>query len=403
MTSLRAAALTLCCAVACMAAVAQPLRPEVARPLQQAAELLKAGKPRDALAKVNEADKVAQRTPAEQLTIERMRGAAAQRAGDHATTIRAFERVVASGKLPAAEHAQLAESLAYAYAQTANLAKAQVWLDIAKHNGADSAQLRQLQAWLHAQAGDHAAVAREASAAIAAAEQAGRTPAEADLLRLADAQHRGKLPGYGATLEKLLVHHPKKAYWAAALARLARSSGFAERHTLDLLRLKLASGTLDSTEEFMEMAQLALQAGYPAEARQVVESGYASGALGTGAQAERHQRLRDMAERLTVDSRAGIAARITEAATAKDGNALVHAGMVQVTLGEVDRGIALVEQGIAKGGLNRPSDARLHLGIAQLRSANARAKAATTLRGVQGNDGVADIARLWLLLEGIPK
>jgi hypothetical protein len=33
------------------------------------------------------------------------------------------------------------------------------------------------------------------------------------------------------------------------------------------MRLRLASGTLSKTEDFMEMAQLSLQAGLPAEGR----------------------------------------------------------------------------------------------------------------------------------------
>jgi hypothetical protein len=37
------------------------------------------------------------------------------------------------------------------------------------------------------------------------------------------------------------------------------------------MRLRLASGTLTKTEEFMEMAQLALQAGLPAEGRRIVD------------------------------------------------------------------------------------------------------------------------------------
>lgn len=388
----------LLCAFICTLAAAQALRPEVARPLQQAGDFLKAGKTREALAKVREADAVPHKTPAEQLTIERMRGAAAQRAGDHATTIQAFEAVYASGRLSAPEQAQVAESLAYAYAQTKDFAKAQAWIGRAVQAGGQSAQLKALQAWLQSQSGDHAAIARDAAASIAAAEQAGQRPAEADLLRLADAQSRGHLPGYDATLEKLLALYPKKDYWAAVLARLPRKSGFADRYALDVMRLKLASGTMSSTEDFMEMAQLALQAGVPAEAKKIVERGFANGALGSGAEAARHQRLRDLVDKQLADSRAGIAARAADAASAKDGNALVQAGVVYVSLGEVDKGLALIEQGVAKGGLKRPEDAKLRLGQAQLQSGASRAKAAQTLRGVQGQDGSADIARLWLIL-----
>ena len=400
MKTLRGWIVALCCASTCTLATAQALRPEVARPLQQASELLKAGKSREALAKVREADAAPNKTPAEQLTIDRMRGAAAQRAGDHVATIQAFEAVVASGRLPPAEQAQVAESLAYAYAQTKDFAKAQAWIAKAQQAGSNSAQLKQLQAWMQSQSGDYAAIAREAAAAVSAAEQAGQRPAEADLLRLADAQMRSNSPGYGATLEKLLAYYPKKEYWVAVLGRLPRKSGFADRYALDVMRLKLASGTMSRTEDFMEMAQLALQAGVPAEAKKIVERGYASGALGSGPEAERHKRLRDLTDKQLAESSAGIAARAAEAASAKDGNALVQIGTVYVSMGEVDKGLALIEQGIAKGGLKRPEDAKLRLGLAQQQSAKARSRAAQTLKSVQGNDGSADIARLWILLGG---
>jgi hypothetical protein len=67
-------------------------------------------------------------------------------------------------------------------------------------------------------------------------------------------------------------------------------------------------------------------------------------------------------------------------------------------MGEADKGLALIEQGIAKGSLKRPEDAKLRLGLAQQQSAKAKPKAAQTLKSVQGNDGSADIARLWILL-----
>jgi hypothetical protein len=98
----------------CTLAAAQALRPEVAKPLHQAGELLKAGKSKEALAKVREADAVPNKTAQEQLTIERMRGSAAQRVGDNATVVQAFEAVYASGKLSGPEQAQVAESLAFA-------------------------------------------------------------------------------------------------------------------------------------------------------------------------------------------------------------------------------------------------------------------------------------------------
>src|SRR5512139_3563445 len=81
----------------------QAVRPEVGKPLQQAADLLKAGKAREALAKAREADAVTGKTPGEQLMIDRMKASAAQRAGDSAAAIQALEALFNSGKLAGAE------------------------------------------------------------------------------------------------------------------------------------------------------------------------------------------------------------------------------------------------------------------------------------------------------------
>jgi hypothetical protein len=396
MNTLRALTLSLLAAGCLFTAQAQGLRPEIGRPLQQAGELLKTGKAREALAKVREAEAVSGKTAAEQLTIDRMKAAAAQRAGEMGVAITALEAI--AGRVGGAEQGQIAEQLAAAYAQQRNNAKAGEWLAKAVAAGNNSATVKQLQSYLQSATGDYAAIARDASAAIAAAERAGRRPEEADLLRLADAQQRtGNNAGYSSTLEKLLLNYPKKDYWNAYLGRLPRKAGFADRFALDVMRLRLTTGSLTRTEDFMEMAQLALQAGLPGEGLRIVDQGYKSGALGTGAEAARHQRLKDLALKQEAELKSAIAGQASEAGTKKDGNDLVRVGYAYVSLGQVDEGIALIEQGIAKGGLNRPEDAKLRLGMAQLQSARSKGKAAQTLRSVRGTDGVTDIARLWLV------
>jgi hypothetical protein len=397
MTTLRKLSLALLAAGWLVSAQAQGLRAEVGKPLQQAAELLKAGKAKEALAKAKEAENVPNRTPAEQLTIDRMKAAAAQRAGDMATAVQSLEAV--AGKVSGAELGQIAEQLASAYAQQRNNAKAGEWLQKAVAAGNNSATVKQLQSYLQSASGDYAAIAKEAGAAVAAAEQAGRKPEEGDLLRLADAQQRtSNTAGYVNSLEKLLQYYPKKDYWNAYLSRLPRKAGFGDRYLIDVMRLKLATGTLTKTEDFMELAQLSLQAGLPSEARRIIEQGYKAGALGTGAEAARHQRLKDLALKQEAEQKAAIAGQAAEAATQKTGDDLVKTGSAYVAMGEVDQGIALIEKGIAKGGLKRPEDAKLRLGMAQLQSAKAKGAAAQTLRGVKGTDGVAEIARLWLVV-----
>lgn len=397
MKTLRALTLSLMAAGCIGSAHAQGVRAEVGRPLQQASEYLKTGKAKEALAKVREAEAVAGITPAERQTIDGMKAAAAQRAGDMATAIQALESL--ASRASGAQLGQFAEQLASAYAQQKNNAKANEWLGKAVAAGNNSPSIKQLQSYLQGASGDYAAIAKDAGAAVAAAEQAGRRPDEGDLLRLADAQQRtGNMAGYSSSLEKLLTNYPKKDYWNAYLGRLPRKAGFSPRFEIDVMRLRLASGTLSKTEDFMELAQLALQAGLPTEARRIADQGFKSGVLGTGPEASRHQRLRDLAVKQEGDVKASLPAQIADAQTQKTGDALVRFGYAQVSMGEVDAGIKAIEQGIAKGGLRSPEEGKLRLGMAQLQSPRTKAAAVQTLRSVKGNDGAADVARLWVIL-----
>jgi hypothetical protein len=389
MKMLRALTLVLIAAGGLSLAHAQGLRPEVGRPLQQAGEYLKTGKAKEALAKVREAEGVAGITPAERQTIDGMKAAAAQRAGDTATAIQALESL--ASRASGAQLGQYAEQLASAYAQQKNNAKASEWLGKAVAAGNNGPSVKQLQSYLQSASGDYAAVT--------AAEQAGRRPDEGDLLRLADAQQRtGNLAGYSNSLEKLLANYPKKDYWSAYLGRLPRKAGFSPRYEIDVMRLRLASGTLAKTEEFMELAQLALQAGLPTEARRITDQGFKTGVLGSGPEAARHQRLRDLTVKQEADAKANLAKQVAEAQSEKTGDGLVKYGYQQVSLGEVEAGIKLIEQGIAKGGLRNPEEAKLRLGMAQLQNPKTKAAATQTLRSVRGNDGAADIARLWMIV-----
>ncbi|HYD81770.1 MAG TPA: hypothetical protein VEC06_18370, partial [Paucimonas sp.] len=158
-----------------------------------------------------------------------------------------------------------------------------------------------------------------------------------------------------------------------------------------------AAGQLTKTADYMEMAQLSLQAGFPAEAMKVIEQGYKSGALGTGTDAERHKRLRDLATKKLEESQKSIEQSEAEANASKEGEDLLKVGYAYVTMGKADKGLSLMAQGIKKDALKRPDDAKLHLGIAQLQ-AGKKSEAVQTLKSVRGNDGTADLARYWVLL-----
>ena len=94
------------------------------------------------------------------------------------------------------------------------------------------------------------------------------------------------------------------------------------------------------------------------------------------------------------EAKLALAADQAAASSAKDGNALVSMGLAYAFRGDAAKGVQVIEQGIEKGGLKRPEDAKLYLGLAQSMAGDS-SKAQTTWRSVKGNDGAADLARLW--------
>ena len=371
------------------------LRPEVGKPLQAANELVKAGKFREALAKVREADAVGGKTAAETTLIERMRLAAASGAGDADTAARAFEAV--SGSVGGADKLRMIESIAGSYYRAREYPKAMQWYQRYFREGGTSAANRTLMIQTQYLSGDFAGASKELMAEIQAAERNGAVPAEDRINLLMNAAVRQKdIGGETFALERLVSYYPKKEYWVTLLNRLQRKPNFSDRLALDTYRLSLATGSMAAANDYSEMAQLALQAGSGAEARQVVDKGFAAGALGAGPEAERHKRLRDLVVKRVDEAKKTQADDEKQALGAKDGNDLVTIGMNQVFEGQKAKGVQLMQQGIAKGGLKRPEDAKLHLAIAQL-VAGDNAKAQATLKTVAGNDGTGDLARLWSL------
>ena len=371
------------------------LRPEVGKPLQAAQDLVKAGKYREALAKVRELDAVGGKSAAETNTIERMRLAAASGAGDADTAARAFDAISASVAGP--DKLRMIESIAGTYYRAKEYAKAMQWYQRYFREGGTSGANRTLLIQTQYLSGDFAGASKELMAEIQAAEKNGTAPAEERINLLMNAAVRQKdIAGETFALERLVSYYPKKEYWVTLLNRLQRKPNFSDRLVLDTYRLSLATGSMSTANDYMELAQLTVQAGYPAEGKKVVEKGFAAGVLGVGAEAERHKRLRDLVNKKADEVAAAQPNDERLALAAKDGNDLVNVGMGLVFNGQAAKGLQLMQQGIAKGGLKRPEDARLHLGIAQI-VAGDTTKAQATLRTVSGNDGTADLARLWAL------
>ena len=375
----------------------EALRPEVGKPLQAAQELIKAQKYKDALAKVRDADAVPGKSANESLMVERMRIAAASGAGDVETAAKAFEVISASGKVSAADKSRMIESIAGSYYRAGNYAKALQWSQRYLNEGGTNPAIRTLLIQSQYLSGDYAGAAKELTTEIQAAEKNGTPPGEDRLKLLLNAALKlGDNDTYVYTVEKLVTYYPKKEYWVDLLSRMQRKPGFSDRLALDAYRLSLATGSMSAAADYMEMAQLSVQAGFAGEAKQVLDKGFAAGVLGAGTEGARHKRLRDLVDKKLAEAQAAQAQTDKEAGAAKDGAELVKAGFNQVFAGQGTAGLARMQQGLAQGVTKHPNDAKLHLGVAYWLSGDV-AKAQSAFKTVSGTDGTADLARLWSL------
>lgn len=367
------------------------VRPEVGKPLQAAQALVKARKGREAMAEIAKAEAVPNRTANENTLIQQMKGSAALAAGDNEAVIRAYEPLLEGSR----GTPQMVQAVAVAYYQKKEYAKAAQWTNRYFKEGGSDPAMRNVLLQSYFLGNDCNSVNRLLGDKADA--DSNKRASEEELQILANCYLRQKdTAGYVNAIEKLVVHYPKQQYWTDLLSRVQKKPGFSDRLGVNVYRLRMATGNLKDASDYMEMAQLAMQAGVPSEAKAILDKGYSVGALGKGDQAERHKRLQALVDKGLADSLKNRAQEERDALAAKDGNDLVRIGLNYVYEGNAAKGIPLIEQGIKKGGLKRPEDAKLRLGEAQIHAGN-RQRGVQTLREVKGNDGTADIARLWVL------
>ncbi|WP_051362176.1 tetratricopeptide repeat protein [Solimonas soli] len=374
----------------------QSLRPEVGKPLQEAQKALTSKDYRTALAKIGEAEQIPGLTPFESYTAARMKIAAASGAGDNAGVVQAFDVALASGLMPQEDKLKLLGPVAQTAYNIKNYPKAVEYLKAYQAAGGNDPQILGVLAPALYLSNDFAGAQKELKATVAKAEAAGQTPTKMQLELLASCAIKlNDSAGYLDALKKLVASYPEKKYWLDLIARTAGKPGYANRLDLDLYRLKLATDSMEGAGDYESAADLALRAGFPGEAQQYLDRGKAAGVL-TGSPTQK-QLMDSTASKLSAD-KASLAAGEKAAAALASGDGLVATGLNYVGYGQYDKGVALIQQGIAKGGLKKPEDAKLHLGYAQL-LAGRTAEAQQTLRSVSGGEGAGDIAQLWLLVK----
>ncbi len=372
-------------------------RQEWSKPYQEIQKLIGNKQYAEAMEKVNVLAAADKQTPYEMFFISRTRAVLASSTGDNSLLAKCFEEMINSDFLSPAEKLKYTEGMASTYYQEKKYPDSQKW--VRRYLALDTSNKVMQDLFLRNffATDDFASVVREGKLLIEEDAKSDRIPGEDRLRIVFFAFMKLKdIEGSTPTLEMMVKHYPKREYWADLLYRIPNRAGFSDRLTLDWYRIMFATGNLEDAEQYFGMAEAAMLAGLPLEAKNAMDAGYKSGILGKGVNAAKQKPMHEKAIKSAAEDDKQLDAGEATARSAKTGVGLVNMGYNYALHGQFEKGIAMMEQGIAKGGLKAPEEAKLHLGLAYHMSGN-KEKAIDVFATVRGTDGAATLARYWSL------
>jgi tetratricopeptide (TPR) repeat protein len=351
-----------------------------------------------ALTEINKAAAVEKKTPFEAYQIDEFKGYVLFAQKKYGEALPVYERLLNSGMMPAEQVDERTKTVAQLYFQQKDYNKTVQWSKkfLEKHPNQEdvSILLGQAQYLLN----DYKAAATTMTGVINNAEKAGRKPDE-NWIQIVMSSYFKMQPqdkdGIGNALKKLVRYYPKSEYWDNLLDIYRRKEG-GDRMTLGYYRLMNEVGVLKDKSDYVEMAQLAMDAGVPGEAQDMVQKGMTAGVLKSEDKTEqgRYDRLLAGAKKQADLDRGSLTQQATEAEKAGTGQVLVGLGQAYLSYGDYDKAIAALEKGIAKGGVTDADEAQISLGIAYLKKGQ-KEQAREAFKKAQGK--WKDLAELWTI------
>jgi hypothetical protein len=192
-----------------------------------------------------------------------------------------------------------------------------------------------------------------------------------------------------AALEQLVARTGKPEYWVGLLKLGERARGLSDHNTLDINRLRLLTGAASTKDDYISLAQFALQFGFAAEAQSVMEKG---AKLLTD---DRSQRLMARAKTDAATQAANEAKDLAAAKAAPQGDDLVKVGERMIGEGKAKDAIGVIQEGLKKP-LKDANNGQIRLGQAQL-AAGQKKDAQATFSKVKAPEKDAMVAHLWFL------
>lgn len=338
------------------------------------------------------------RTPADAFVAYQFMTVAYQGQGNRAEMLTALQGQLDSGYASAAQRNQILKNMVGIAFELKNYPKVAEYGNRLIESGAADASTYALVGHALFLQGKYANASKLLSEHVKQQIRSRQTPREATLTTLRAAQDKqGDHAGVADTLEKLVIYYPKPDYWNLLAYSVTKDSKLTDRQTLQLFRLKMATGTLKRCQDYSDMEDIAVAAGMPGEAQKVIEEAISAKVCTVKTDEDRLRRHLTANSNVVARDKARFAQLEAEANASSTGTADVAIGSQLFGYGEYAKAAQALSRGITKGGLKNAPDAQLTLATAQYRAGN-KADALKTLRSIKPEDPVTQrIARLWIL------
>ena len=151
---------------------------------------------------------------------------------------------------------------------------------------------------------------------------------------------------------------------------------------------------LKDPSDYTEMAELALDQGSPGDAQTVLEKAQAKSVFTDQRSKDRAQRLLESAKKRAAADQQGLPKLEKEADAAATGVKNFAVGRAYLGYAQYDKAVDQLAKALTKSGVKNEADARLTLGIAQLKASH-KDDAMKTFKAVKGDPALERLANLW--------
>jgi len=353
-----------------------------------------------ALAEIKKAQAVEKKTPFEAYQIDEFLAYVLiqQKKYNEATAV--YERMLNSGFVPEAQRDERMKTLATLAFGTKDYKRALDWAKKSLERQPNQTDMGQMVAQCYYLLEDYPNAATAMQKVIQQAERAGKVPEE-NWLQIVLSSHFKTQPqnkeGVAQALKQMVRYYPNPEYWENVIEVYRRRTND-DRVILGYYRLMDDVGVLKSKGDVVEYAQLAMDAGVPGEAEEVVERFTKNGTLKSDDKTEqgRYERLLSGAKRQASADKASLDQLAQEAEKASQGQALVGLGHAYFSYDRYDEAIAAIEKGTQKGGVLDADETQILLGVAYLKKGQ-KDKARQAFRAVKDGSKWKELSDLWII------